>query len=330
MLLQTTPAPTAAPPEPEQAPANTDTTTQTEVPTPTAVDPTPSPPIEPVLQPPRPKPNYPIFISEILADPPSGLSGDANRDGRRDTYQDEFVELHNTGPTAISLAGWRLGDDDIKTDAYFRFPDDGRIGNGLTNSGDRLLLLDAAADTVLDFTFTGKSNINQSLVRKNNQYQLHSQLPGRGLYSPGQAQTEYTSFAIPDPQLIEGDTHNLTLVGHHPIGLDTLTAKDFQWLSVDPHIAQIRPNAKIRGLRPGHTRLECWRDALFLAQQLIRVHPFEPPNDPPQITSQPDTTAFANGWYRYAVSATDPEHNTLVFTFAQAPRWLDLDNLSGL
>jgi hypothetical protein len=100
-----------------------------------------------------------------------------------------------------------------------------------------------AADTVLDFTFTSKSNINQSLVRKNNQYQLHSQLPGRGLYSPGQAQTEYTSFAIPDPQLIEGDTHNLTLVGHHPIGLDTLTAKDFQWLSVDPHIAQIRPNA---------------------------------------------------------------------------------------
>ncbi|MBM3278619.1 MAG: hypothetical protein FJY95_11155 [Candidatus Handelsmanbacteria bacterium] len=30
----------------------------------------------------------------------------------RDTYADEFVELHNPGPTALSLEGWRLSDGD--------------------------------------------------------------------------------------------------------------------------------------------------------------------------------------------------------------------------
>ena len=116
-----------------------------------------------------PKPDYPLFISEVLADPPSGLAGDANRDGQRDTYQDEFIELYNAGTNPISLAGWRLGDSKAPKNS-FQFPanaviepssyvvlfgggnptgftvpvytDDGKIGNGLTNKGEDIRLID--------------------------------------------------------------------------------------------------------------------------------------------------------------------------------------------
>ena len=73
-----------------------------------------------------PKPDYPLFISEVLADPPSDLAGDANRDGVRDTYEDEFVELYNAGSEPISLAGWRLGDSTAPKN-HFQFPADAVI-----------------------------------------------------------------------------------------------------------------------------------------------------------------------------------------------------------
>ena len=114
----------------------------------------------------EPIPTYALFISEVLADPPTGAAGDANQDGARDTYEDEFVELYNAGPNPISLAGWRLGDSSPSPDTHFQFPadaviepgsyvvlfgggnpagftvpvyaDDGRIGsNGLTNTRRR-------------------------------------------------------------------------------------------------------------------------------------------------------------------------------------------------
>ena len=122
-----------------------------------------------------PKPDYPIFISEVLADPPSGLTGDANRDGVRDTYEDEFIELYNAGSVPISLAGWWLRDSSSNK-YHFQFPADaviaphsyilvfgggnprgfivpvytnnkkttykGRIGNGLTGKGEVIRLFD--------------------------------------------------------------------------------------------------------------------------------------------------------------------------------------------
>jgi hypothetical protein len=97
---------------------------------------------------------------------------------------------------------------------------------------------------VLDYTFTSKSNLNQSLVRHDQIYRPHTALPGRGLFSPGRAQTQYNTFAIADPELKEGQTRNLVLVGTHPTGMDTLDASDFQWLSVAPAIAEIRTCAQ--------------------------------------------------------------------------------------
>jgi hypothetical protein len=51
-----------------------------------------------------------ISFTEIMADPPSGLAGDLNRDGVRDPQEDEFVEIHNSGPEPVCMSGWTLGD----------------------------------------------------------------------------------------------------------------------------------------------------------------------------------------------------------------------------
>ena len=66
-----------------------------------------------------------IVISEVLADPPEGQAGDANRDGQYDPHEDEFIELYNAGRRRVSLAGWRLGDSGSLSN-YFRFPDERR------------------------------------------------------------------------------------------------------------------------------------------------------------------------------------------------------------
>ena len=117
----------------------------------------------------RPALTYSLIISEVLADPPIGLDGDANGDGRRDPHEDEFIELYNAGPVPISLAGWRLGDAGPLS-GYFHFPadavvdsnayvvlfgggnptgftipvytDDGTIGDGLTDTGEAIHLID--------------------------------------------------------------------------------------------------------------------------------------------------------------------------------------------
>lgn len=55
--------------------------------------------------------NHPqVLIAEIHADPASDLTGDANGDGVRDALDDEFVELINTGWTAIDISGFTLHD----------------------------------------------------------------------------------------------------------------------------------------------------------------------------------------------------------------------------
>ncbi len=55
--------------------------------------------------------NHPqVPIAEIHADPESTILGDANGDGTRDATNDEFIELINTGFTAIDISGWTLHD----------------------------------------------------------------------------------------------------------------------------------------------------------------------------------------------------------------------------
>ena len=104
-----------------------------------------------------------VYISEVLADLAPGFDGYANGDGKRHSYQDEFVELFYPSADTTSLAGWGLYDDETPWNQAFVFPphtvlppashivlfgisepadqgaqtfvDDGRIENVLSNKG---------------------------------------------------------------------------------------------------------------------------------------------------------------------------------------------------
>jgi uncharacterized protein (TIGR03437 family) len=49
-----------------------------------------------------------IIFNEILADPPEGAAGDANRDGTRSSAQDEFIELVNASTNDFDLGGYQI------------------------------------------------------------------------------------------------------------------------------------------------------------------------------------------------------------------------------
>lgn len=53
-----------------------------------------------------------VVVTEILADPPEGMAGDSNGDGKRDPIEDEFVEIFNSGDEPVCLNGWTLGDNE--------------------------------------------------------------------------------------------------------------------------------------------------------------------------------------------------------------------------
>ena len=178
----------------------------------------------------RPSLTYSLIITEVLADPPEGPAGDANRDGQRDPYEDEFIELYNAAPVPISLAGWRLGDAGPLS-GYFRFPadavmepdsylvlfgggnppeftipvytDDGRIGNGLTDSGESIHLIDNMAMRSR-FSPRPLGPNNQSLVRTapdSSTFAPHKTVsPTKAPFSPGHlAYSLIISEVLADP-----------------------------------------------------------------------------------------------------------------------------------
>lgn len=175
-----------------------------------------------------------VVIQEILADPPPGLAGDANRDGVRDSYHDEFVELLNIGMRPIDIGGWQLSDAGAAVSRRFTFPegtrlnpgeravlfgggsptgfpghvfgDDGRIGGGLSNARDAVFLIDSTIpDTMATAAYDTLADQNQSLVRHpegRGPFVLHSALPGGdALFSPGRARKVTERIEV-----IPGDT----------------------------------------------------------------------------------------------------------------------------
>jgi len=60
-----------------------------------------------------------FVINEVLADPAAGLDGDANGDGIRDAYDDEFVELVNVSAFDLDISGLTLHDS---TEVRHAFP----------------------------------------------------------------------------------------------------------------------------------------------------------------------------------------------------------------
>ncbi|MDX6385386.1 MAG: hypothetical protein QOK48_2959, partial [Blastocatellia bacterium] len=145
-----------------------------------------------------------LVINEVLADPPTGLDGDANHDGTRDSGDDEFVELVNSTNGAINMSGWTVRTHSTTTltetvrhtfaantnvlagDALVVFGG-GTInpanplfgcaqvvkassgGLSLTNGGLTILIRDGSGNLVTQFSYGGTTGLNggnaQSLTR---------------------------------------------------------------------------------------------------------------------------------------------------------------------
>lgn len=69
-----------------------------------------------------------VVINEVLFDPSGAGDGDANGDGTDDYRSDEFVELMNTGTTAVDIGGWKLFTS--QNDVIFTFPTGTTLASG--------------------------------------------------------------------------------------------------------------------------------------------------------------------------------------------------------
>ncbi|MEE9617046.1 MAG: ExeM/NucH family extracellular endonuclease, partial [Anaerolineae bacterium] len=164
-----------------------------------------------------PAPPPALVINEFLADPASGLAGDANGDGVRDSGDDEFIEVVNNSDSDVDISGWTLSDGYGVRHTFLEgtvvsancavvvfgggTPTGGFGGAvvqtangaynqlGLNNSGDTITLSDGTTDLVV-VTYGSEGGDNQSLTRDpdiTGEFVKHSEATGSGgaLFSPG-------------------------------------------------------------------------------------------------------------------------------------------------
>ena len=223
-----------------------------------------------------------VVINEILADPPSGMAGDANGDGIRDSNHDEFVELLNIGLRPIKLSGWQLCDRGAKEGRRFTFPagtwigpgervvlfgggnptgaeaqvfaDDGRIGGGLSNSGDAVYLIDPTAlDTLARAAYGSEGGKDQSLVRHpegRGAFVQHGLFPANGAaFSPGTPRDVLTQVIImpSDTSIVLGESLLLSAEGVFSDETVVLLEEEVVWASSEPSVLRLDGNVAQAG-----------------------------------------------------------------------------------
>ena len=204
----------------------------------------------------QPRPQ--INIDEVLSGPPAGISGDANNDGHRHAYEDEFVEPLNADQTSVDLS-----DCDGKTSAFpaetflppgvravvfgggtpsgaFTFSAGGRIGDGLGNRRNELYLLDPQGlDTLAQLTYDLPRDPVQSIVDRGQT--LHTAWPGRMPFSPGTARPLLHSLRPLQHKinLVQGEKRHLRLIGQYTDGYEYPISNPAVWTSSDTALAII-------------------------------------------------------------------------------------------
>ena len=230
-----------------------------------------------------------VVINEVLADPPSGNRGDANGDGTQNSYEDEFVEILNTGAESIAIGGWQLSDLKPGSKGPFTFPpdtridpgeyivlfgggtptefggqvfvDDGKIGGGLSNSGDAVFLITTSNDTIARAEWGKEGGKDQSLVRYpegTGRWVLHSADPGRGLFSPGKPRSLFDKLeSLPEYlDMIEGESVSLIpAVYSYETGETKRIEDEVLWISWDTTIVRIEQGDKVVAVRAGETEV---------------------------------------------------------------------------
>ena len=234
-----------------------------------------------------------VVINEVLADPPSGDAGDANRDGTRDGNKDEFVEILNTGSDTVAIGKWELSDRGTEKSKRFSFPedtkiapgeyivlfgggdktkiksefegqvfiDDGKIGRGLKNSDDAVFLINASGDTIASAEWGKEGGKKQSLVRfpeGTGRWVLHSDDPGKGLFSPGKRRSLFDKLeSLPEYlDLIEGESVSLIPATYnYETGKTRRIEDEVFWVSWDTTIVRIEHGDRVVAVRPGETEV---------------------------------------------------------------------------
>lgn len=302
-----------------------------------------------------------VMISEVLANPAFGTGGDANADGERHGYRDEFVELWNTGSDTARLEGCRLGDDDTPWNRMFEFPagtmlppeeflvlfgggtlndftgtaftDDGRIGDGLSNSGDTVVFLSPDGEDTLDVVNYGSAPSGTSLVRREDgTLQRHDLLPYTGLISPGRAAPLLVAIrVVPDTiDMVPGSIRAVAAEGLFDSENLVDVTDDLTWIVEDSTVARLERGFQLRALAPGETAVHA-RFGRVASHAVVRVFsettdesgdPDSVANLPPVILSRPDTLVIAGLRYTYQPTAEDPEGDSVVFFAPRKPAWL--------
>ncbi|MCA9403761.1 MAG: lamin tail domain-containing protein [Candidatus Omnitrophica bacterium] len=167
-----------------------------------------------------------LLITEILADPPTGLAGDANNDGTRSSSGDEFVELFNPDDLTVDLTGWTLADAaeirhtfaaGVVLDPYQYLvvfgagsPDlpgiqafTSSTGSlSLNNTVDSVSLFNAAGVLIDSVTYDDLAAQDQSIVRApggNGEFVLHTDV-SPAIFSPGEGPVpQQPTAAVPEP-----------------------------------------------------------------------------------------------------------------------------------
>jgi hypothetical protein len=182
-------------------------------------------------------PDTTLVINEAFYDPASGLDGDANGDGNRDSSEDEFIEFVNNSNSPLDISGYKIYDDNTFTDlpaadnprhevpANTIIPANGiyvLFGGGmptnipgdvvqtsssgdlnLTNGGDTITVTNTAGDILLIFDSAVEGlnmGSDQSAMRNPNvtgNFELHIAVNG-DRFSPGVLAVDTT----PDTTLI--------------------------------------------------------------------------------------------------------------------------------
>ncbi len=238
-----------------------------------------------------------VVINEVLADPPA----DANGDGDQKSYEDEFVEILNTGSDTIVIGGWELSDRNAKKPFTFPdntqiapgeyivlfgggtptgfdgqvFVDDGKIGGGLSNLGDAVFLINPTlSDTIAKAEWGREGGKDQSLVRfpeGTGKWVLHSADPGKGLFSPGKPRSLFDKLeSLPEYlDLREGESFSLIpAIYSHETGKTKRIEDEVLWVSWDTTIARIEQGNKVFAVRAGETEVGFfWR-----GRESVRTH----------------------------------------------------------
>jgi len=205
----------------ERYPPDADTDTAADwrdqdTPSPGTVDHTPPTPTPTPTLTPTPEPLPSLIINEIHADPADGADGDANGDGTRHQYEDEFIEIVNTTAQDIDVSGWVISDSvqirHVFTSttvisaecslvvfgggmpagdfggAQVQVASTGRLE--LNNAGDTLTLADSGGAVMNAYTYGSEGGDDQSLTRSpdiDGHFVKHSEADGSGgtRFSPG-------------------------------------------------------------------------------------------------------------------------------------------------